>query len=101
MKPILISLLLVGLALSPSVSSRCAENDSAPFALWDEDGELSEARDLPQPDGITFHVIKKWNQSVDGYTFLHGVGLAWHEGKLYASIGHNRGAENTVTEEAH
>ena len=36
----------------------------------------------------------------DGYTFLHGVGLCWHKGKLYASIGHNKGEENTVTEEA-
>jgi len=31
---------------------------------------------------------------------LHGVGLGWHKGKLYASFGHNKGAENTGGEEA-
>jgi hypothetical protein len=51
-------------------------------------------------DGVEFHVIKKWDKAADGYTFLHGVGLCWHKGKLYASIGHNQGNENTVTEEA-
>jgi hypothetical protein len=51
-------------------------------------------------EGIEHRVIKKWNKDADGYTFLHGVGLAWHKGKLFASIGHNKGAENTVTEEA-
>jgi hypothetical protein len=72
----------------------------ADFALWDGSRKLAEAKDLPVLDGVSFHVIKKWDKPGDGYTFLHGVGLAWHKGKLYASIGHNKGAENTVTEEA-
>ena len=72
----------------------------ADFPLWDESQKLAEAEDLPVLDGVEFHVIKKWDKAADGYTFLHGVGLAWHKGKLYASIGHNKGAENTVTEEA-
>lgn len=48
-----------------------------------------------------FHVIKKWEPEVDGYHWLHGVGLAWHKGKLYASFGHNQGAENSPGEMAH
>ena len=71
-----------------------------PVTLWSESVPLGKAAELPQAAGAEFHVIKKWDQPGDGYTFLHGVGLAWHKGKLYASIGHNKGAENTVTEEA-
>lgn len=73
---------------------------TADFPLWDASKKLAEAKDLPVLDGVEFHVIKKWDKEADGYTFLHGVGLCWHKGKLYASIGHNKGEENTVTEEA-
>ncbi len=73
---------------------------TADFPLWDDSQKLGEAKDLPVLDGVEFHVIKKWDKAADGYTFLHGVGLCWHKGKLYASIGHNKGAENTVSEEA-
>jgi hypothetical protein len=73
---------------------------TADFPLWDASRKLAEAKDLPVLDGVAFHVIKKWDKEADGYTFLHGVGLCWHKGKLYASIGHNKGEENTVTEEA-
>jgi hypothetical protein len=73
---------------------------TAGFPLWDDSQKLAEAKDLPVLEGVEFHVIKKWHKEADGYTFLHGVGLCWHKGKLYASIGHNKGDENTVTEEA-
>jgi hypothetical protein len=73
---------------------------TAGFPLWDDMQKLSEAKDLPVLEGVEFHVIKKWDKIADGYTFLHGVGLCWHKGRLYASIGHNKGEENTVTEEA-
>ena len=73
---------------------------TADFPLWDDSQKLGEAKDLPVLEGVEFDVIKKWDKAADGYTFLHGVGLAWHKGKLYASIGHNKGAENTVSEEA-
>lgn len=76
------------------------ESKTADFPLWDESMKLAEAKGLPVLDGVEFHVIKKWDQEADGYTFLHGVNLAWHKDKLYASIGHNKGAENTVSEEA-
>jgi hypothetical protein len=75
-------------------------DDAAPFPLWDESQPLPTAADIPGLRDVTFHVIKKWDQKSDGYTFLHGVGLGWHKGKLYASIGHNKGVENTVSEEA-
>ena len=71
-----------------------------PFSLWDKSQPLPLAADIPALKDVTFQVIKKWDQKTDGYTFLHGVGLCWHKGQLYASIGHNKGAENTVTEEA-
>lgn len=71
-----------------------------PFTLWDEDTALETADELEELQDVQFHVIKKWDRPADGYTFLHGVALCWHKGRLYASIGHNKGAENTVTEEA-
>lgn len=71
------------------------------FVLWDESVSLPPAAEIGELDGVDFHVIQKWDRPQDGYTFLHGVGLAWHKNKLYASFGHNQGLENTVTEEAH
>ncbi len=71
-----------------------------PFSLWDETQSLPVADDIPTLKNVKFHVIKRWDREADCYTFLHGVGLSWHRGKLYSSIGHNRGNENTVTEEA-
>lgn len=76
-------------------------DDTAPFPLWNSSVPLSAAEDLLELSDVDFHVIKKWDKESDGYNFLHGVGFAGHRGKLYASFGHNKGAENTVTEEAH
>jgi hypothetical protein len=69
-----------------------------PLTLWSGPAlpRTSEAEVLK---GVQFHVIKKFERKVDGYGFLHGVALAWHKGKLYASFGHNKGSENTLTEE--
>lgn len=69
-------------------------------ALWDETKALPKAVDLPALEGVRFSVIKPYEFQKDGYRFLHGVGLCFHRGKLYASFGHNRGGENTDTEEA-
>jgi hypothetical protein len=71
-----------------------------PFVLWDETHYLPAAPELPLLENVEFHVIKKWEPDKDGYKWLHGVALAWHKGKLYASFGHNKGEENTGTEEA-
>lgn len=69
-----------------------------PFELWNGPA-LPKASEAEVLENVPFHVIKKWEPEVDGYRWLHGVGLAWHKGKLYASFGHNKGRENTVTEE--
>jgi hypothetical protein len=63
-------------------------------------GPVPKASELPRIEGARFHVIKRYEPALDGYRFLHGVALAWHQGKLYASYGHNQGGENTETEEA-
>lgn len=72
---------------------------SAP--LWDDQLPVPSSSELLPLQSVRFHVIKPHEPDVDGgYGFLHGVALAWHNGKLYASWGHNRGRENTAGEEA-
>lgn len=71
-----------------------------PPQLWDQAVAVPAAADLPPVLGVRLHVIKPYEFDRDGYRFLHGVALAWHHGRLYASFGHNRGGENTDTEEA-
>lgn len=68
--------------------------------LWDEPVTLLKGAELPVVQGARFSVIKPYEYAKDGYRFLHGLGLAFHKGRLYASFGHNQGAENTDTEEA-
>ena len=92
---ILVITLLSTLSVLPSQAA-----EPAPFPIWKSGVALAKAEELPEIRNVDFHVIKKWDKKSDGYTFLHGVGLAQHKGKLYASFGHNKGAENTVSEEA-
>lgn len=68
--------------------------------LWDDQVKLPKSAELPVLDGVEFHVIKANEPEKDGYVWLHGVGLGWHKGKLYASFGHNKGEENTPGEQA-
>jgi len=70
------------------------------ISLWDETNAVPKAAELPVLNDVEFHVIKPYEFNKDGYRFLHGVALAWHNEKLYASFGHNKGGENTDTEEA-
>lgn len=70
-----------------------------PVKIW-EGGTVPKSAEIPVLQGVQFHVIKPYEFPQDGYRFLHGVALAWHKGRLYASFGHNRGGENTDTEEA-
>ena len=69
-------------------------------ALRNHRAALPKAAELPVLDGTEFHVIKRYEPKADGYRFLHGVALAWHQDRLFASFGHNKGGENTDTEEA-
>jgi hypothetical protein len=70
-----------------------------PVKIWDG-GPVPKSAEIPVLPGVEFHVIKPYEFPKDGYRFLHGVALAWHKDRLYASFGHNRGGENTDTEEA-
>ena len=70
------------------------------FPLWDSNQELPELNEIPIVENVEFSVIKPFEFDNDGYRFLHGVALIWHKDKLYASFGHNKNGENTVTEEA-
>jgi len=85
-------------AYKPVTATHKIPTQPQPFTLWSGPAlpKTSEAEVLK---GVQFHVIKKFERKVDGYGFLHGVALAWHKGKLYASFGHNKGSENTLTEE--
>ena len=70
-------------------------------ALWAGADPVPAAAEIPVLEGTRFHVVKPYEFGTDGYRFLHGVALAWHGDRLYVSFGHNRGGENTETEEAH
>lgn len=70
-----------------------------PVKIWGG-GAVPKSAEIPVLKGTGFSVIKPYEFDKDGYRFLHGVALAWHKGKLYASFGHNKGGENTDTEEA-
>lgn len=70
------------------------------YRLWGGKESVPKTQELKRVEGTTFHVIKKYEPSVDGYRFLHGVAIAVHRNQLFASFGHNRGAENTGSEEA-
>ncbi len=68
--------------------------------LWPADLPMPRTDELAPIPGVRFAVIKPYAFATDGYRFLHGVALCWHDGRLYASFGHNQGGENTATEEA-
>ncbi len=71
-----------------------------PVDMWDDEaGPVPKSAGVRVLDDIEFRVIKKWEPKVDGFHWLHGVALAWHKGRLFASFGHNVGKENTLTEE--
>ena len=90
-----ISSLTLVACLSFWCSSVCAQQP-----LWDDAAPVPAAADLDSVDGVEFHVIKRWEPKVDGFNWLHGIALAWHNDRLYASFGHNAGKENTATEVA-
>ncbi len=74
-------------------------NQPKPIELW-HSRSIPKAAEIKVLEGVEFGVIKPYEFAKDGYRFLHGVALTWHKGKLYASFGHNRYAENLAGEEA-
>jgi hypothetical protein len=87
---------ITALLLAPLAALHAADSS----ALGDHRATLPKAVELPVLDGAEFRVITSYEFAKDGYRFLHGVALAWHKGTLYASFAHNKGGENTDTEEA-
>ncbi|MBL9186232.1 MAG: exo-alpha-sialidase [Opitutaceae bacterium] len=92
LQPISLAITLAGTALGLTAAPA--------LPLWNAATPVPKAAELTRLEGVRFHVIKRYEPAVDGYRFLHGVALAWHRDRLYASIGHNQGGENTETEEA-
>lgn len=68
--------------------------------LWAPVAILPKTAEMPVLQGVRFSVIKRYEFQKDGYRFLHGVALAWYKGRLFASFAHNKGVENTDSEEA-
>jgi len=79
---------------------KAPESIAGKFELWNAEVPIPNNSELLPLKGTAFSVIKPRIPEQDGYSWLHGVALAWHQGKLYSSFGHNTGAENTATEEA-
>lgn len=82
----------------PTERTHVIPPDKPPYRLW-TGNEILEAQEIEHLEGVSFEVIKRYEPDVDGYGFLHGVALAWHKDRLFASFGHNKGSENTYTEE--
>ena len=91
------TLTLTALLLAPLAAMHAAEEVRV---VWASDAILPKTAEIPLLQGVRFSVIKRYEIQKDGYRFLHGVALAWHKGRLFASFAHNKGVENTDTEEA-
>ena len=68
------------------------------FILWEPGIPVPKTSECPFVEGVEFAVIKARQPEVDGYNWLHGLAIARHGGKFYATFGHNKGHENTATE---
>jgi len=66
--------------------------------LWASDLAIPAASELSPIPHVEYSVIKAWEPEKDGFPWLHGVAIIFHQGTFYASWGHNRGKENTPTE---
>ncbi len=91
--------MICALILCVATSITQADSQSTP-PLWAPDTPVPSITELIPLQQVEFHSIKARVPEVDGYNWLHGVALVWHKGKLYTSFGHNKGKENTGTEEA-
>ena len=69
-----------------------------PVALWKGDF-MPPSSEIPDLHGVEFVTIQPHEPA--NYRWLHGVSLAWHKGRLYASYGRNKGRENSPGEAAH
>lgn len=90
-------ILLTALLLAPFAALQAGDDARV---LRAPDARLPKTAEMPVLQGVRFSVIKRYELQKDGYRFLHGVALAWHKGRLFASFAHNKGVENTDSEEA-
>lgn len=66
--------------------------------LWDPSVPMPRSSDIPRLPNTRFTIIKKREPEKDGYDWLHGVAIIRHKNVFYTCWGHNKGAENTLTE---
>lgn len=69
------------------------------YKLWTGDA-IPKISAIPQLKHVKFRTIKKFQPDKDGYRFLHGVAITLYHHTLVTTFGHNRGGENTGSEEA-
>lgn len=79
----------------------CGQQKTDPeiYTLWTGE-ELPGHKDIPVIENVKFHLIKAYEPEDDGYRFLHGVAIVRFNDRWFASFGHNKGPENTGSEEA-
>lgn len=83
-----------GLLAAAFATVSCAQDQP----LWSGTQPPPHAADIAPLPNVEFHVIQERAPEQDGFNWLHGVALAWHGDRLFASFGRNRGDENTATE---
>lgn len=92
-------ILSVVLMLFYSFSSAQSKKDFQIYQLW-TGGQIPAKAELKELKHVKFRTIKKFEPEVDGYRFLHGVAIARYQDQWVVTFGHNKGAENTGSEEA-
>ena len=66
--------------------------------LWDPSVAIPRSTEIPSLVNARFTMIKRREPEKDGYNWLHGVAIVRHKNTFYSCWGHNKGAENTLTE---
>lgn len=66
--------------------------------LWDPSVPMPRATEIPRLVNTRFTMIKQREPEKDGYNWLHGVAIVRHRDTFYSCWGHNKGAENTLSE---
>lgn len=81
------------------LSSGQAKKNFEIYPLW-SGGTVPAGKDVPELKRVKFRTIKKFEPEKDGYRFLHGVAIARYHHHWAVTFGHNKGPENTGSEEA-
>lgn len=94
---------MTAILLTGVLSGNLAYGQTAPrfdlFPLWTGKA-IPKSQEVVPLAQVTFRTIKKYEPQKDGYRFLHGVAIARYRGGWVVSFGHNKGPENTGSEEA-